>query len=189
MSDLKNQTTLTALRDGDQGEMKRIFQEHYRTVYLRIYRFVKQKETAEDLTQEVFLKLWRKKNQLEITDSLGGYLATMAYHEAMGFLRKNHATITDIDEQSAMKVGSDGNQEINRMDLQQQINTAVNQLPPRCKSVFVLSRFEGKSYKEIAEIMNISTKTVEHQLSKALRTLRLHLKDYIQMCLLILAFF
>ncbi len=189
MSDLKNQTTFTALRDGDRGEMKKIFQEHYRTVYLRIYRFVKQKETAEDLTQEVFLKLWRKKNQLEITDSLGAYLATMAYHEAMGFLRKNSATITDIDEQSVTKVGTDGNQEVNRMDLQQQINTGVNQLPPRCKSVFVLSRFEGKSYKEIAEIMNISPKTVEHQLSKALKSLRAHLKDYIQMCLLILSLF
>ena len=188
MSDLNNHSLLDLLHKGDKGAMKQIFEVHYRSVFLCIYRFVKQRETAEDLTQEVFLKLWRKKEQLQITGSLAAYISTMAYHEAMGYLRKTSTLITDIDDNAAVVVGSDGNDEVRKQDLQQQINVAVDQLPPRCKSVFILSRFEGKSYKEIADIMDISTKTVEHQLSKALKSLRIHLKDYMHGCILILFF-
>lgn len=170
---------MTRLAKGDQGAMQSIFQSYFSHIYQTTFRFIKQKEVSEDLSQEVFLKLWRKRASITINQTLKGYLTTMAYHEAMGYLRKHSPKITDLDQVQSMS-SEDGWDTIKKGELQHKINHSIDKLPPRCKSVFILSRFEAKTYREIAEIMEISVKTVENQMSKALFILRKELSEYIQ---------
>lgn len=178
MSIPDNQILIKQLANGDQKAMRDIFQRFFPLVYQKIYRVIRQKELSEDLAQEVFLKLWRKRQDVMISQSLEGYLATMAYHEALGHLRRKVPERQLVQtELIAEEVASDGHLEIEGQDLQERIDGVINTLPPRCRSVFVLSRFEGKSYKEISELMDISVKTVENQMIKALSTLRSSLKD------------
>ena len=167
--------------------MKEIFILYYEDVYRSIFRFVKQREVSEDLAQEVFLKLWRKREDIQIKQTLKGYIITMAYHEAMGHLRKS-SPVQTTEDLSHHAGGYDGHQDVVKLELEEKIVQAVDGLPPRCKSIFVLSRYEGKSYREIGKIMDISVKTVENQMSKALKTLRVDLHEYLNiliMCLII----
>lgn len=185
MNDPKYSHLLDQLAQDDELAMKSIFQEFYQGVYLTINRFVKQREISQDLAQEVFVKLWRKRHDLLIRDSLKGYLSMMSYHETMAYLRKPRPIQVEPVLVEHVLPSTDGNHEVAKLELQEQIDRVVKKLPPRCKTAFILSRFEGKSYKEIAAIMEISTKTVEHQMSKALKTLRVELSEYLPICLLI----
>jgi RNA polymerase sigma-70 factor (ECF subfamily) len=102
----------------------------------------------------------------------------MAYHEAMGYLRKPRPNTTALDTVHHLS-REDGWDNVKGAELEERIKNCIVGLTPRCKSVFILSRFEGKSYREIAEIMGISIKTVENQMSKALQILRKELQEYI----------
>ncbi len=180
----EDQALMRRLSEGDQAAMKEVFQEHYQQIYRTIYRFVHHAQVCEDLTQEVFLKVWRKRATITISQSLRGYLTTMAYHEAMSHLRKSGPKEVEPEPQMQVSYERDGQQVMENVELGQRIAHAIEKLPPRCKTTFVLSRFEGKSYKEIGQIMDISVKTVENQMGKALQLLRTDLKDYY--CVLIL---
>jgi RNA polymerase sigma-70 factor (ECF subfamily) len=185
MINLDTQSLTIKLAAGDQLAMREIFQRYFTLVYHKIFQIVRQKELSEDLAQEVFLKIWRKKSDLQISQSLEGYLATMAYHEALAHFRKKTPELyhgeTELPEHV---LGTDGHLEIENHDLHDRVDTAINKLPPRCRSVFVLSRYEGKSYREISELMDISIKTVENQMSKALSSLRITFKDLLTIMVL-----
>ena len=179
MNHLDSMNLLNRLADNDQLAMKEVFNTYYPLVYRNIFRVIRQKELSEDLTQDVFLRIWRKRGELAISQSLSGYLSTMAYHEALGHLRKKSTQLNSHTELVGDELHVDGNLEVEGRDLQERVDQAIEKLPPRCRGVFVLSRYEGKSYKEISELMQISIKTVENQMSKALSVLRASLKDVI----------
>jgi len=135
---------------------------------------------VEDLAQNVFIRLWEKRHKINITSSLGAYLRRMAINEALGHLRKNKNVhiekLTPITPQKETE-----NTETNYLhqELQEQIAAAIDTLPPKCRRVFQLSRYEGLTYREIAEKLGISVKTVENQMGKALRVLREKMKGYL----------
>ncbi len=186
MADHSDRDLMNRLAQGDQAAMQTIFTSYFTHIYQTTFRFIKQKEVSEDLSQEVFLKLWRKRNTITINQTLKGYLTRMAYHEAMGYLRKQTPRITELEDIDRVAT-EDGWETVKKEELEQKIKRSVDQLAPRCKSVFILSRFEGKSYREIAEIMDISVKTVENQMGKALQILRKELSEYIQIWVLLLS--
>ncbi|NND33208.1 MAG: RNA polymerase sigma-70 factor [Saprospiraceae bacterium] len=177
---------LSRLAADDQQAMKEVFEAYYPLVYHNIFRVIRQKELSEDLTQDVFVRFWRKRSDLTINQSLGGYLTTMAYHEAVGHLRKKSSQMSSPREVIGDELQIDGHLEVESRDLQDHVDQAIQQLPPRCRGVFLLSRYEGKSYKEIGEMMQISIKTVENQMSKALNVLRASLKDVITTLMLLI---
>ena len=182
MTGRTDQDLMNRLAQGDQGAMQTIFQSHFAHIYQTTYKFIKQKEISEDLSQEVFMKLWRKRSSITITQTLKGYLTTMAYHEAMGYLRKQAPKTADLDTVSHLSE-EDGWENVKKSELERKIHQAINGLAPRCKSVFILSRYEGKTYREIAALMEISVKTVENQMGKALQILRKELQEYIKLAL------
>lgn len=185
MINLDLETLFSRLAAGDQLAMKEIFHRCFHLVYKKIFLVVRQKELSEDLAQEVFLKIWKKREHLHIESNFEGYLATMAYHEALGYLRKKTPELQAVETESLDRVlKSDGHLEIEGMELQERVDKAISDLPPRCRGIFMLSRYEGKSYREIGEIMDISVKTVENQMGKALSTLRHSLHDLLAVLLL-----
>ena len=136
---------------------------------------------TEDLAQQVFIRFWEKRHTINITTSAGAYLHRMAVNEALAWMRSKKNQPTDeINATTPFKQEADVEQAYLHEELQQQIQRAVATLPPRCRAVFQLSRFEGLSYAEIAKEMDISVKTVEHQMGKALRVMREQLKGYLQ---------
>lgn len=184
MLEQQQKELLVQLRANHKQALKKIFDEHYNTVFHAIYRIVSDKNTAEDLSQDVFMRLWEKRHQIIINGSIGAYIRRMAINEGLGYLRKHRRyEVEEIQDQHS-PLTSSGEDVYMDGELEQQIQQAIATLPPRCKTVFVLSRFEELSYKEIGEKLDISPKTVENQISKALKIMRTALKGYLTFLLL-----
>jgi RNA polymerase sigma-70 factor (ECF subfamily) len=110
----------------------------------------------------------------------------MAINEALGHLRKNKVYIEELDPQTNKELAPDVEKQLLHSELENEIRAAIDNLPPRCRTVFQLSRFEELTYQEIADKMEISIKTVENQMGKALRVLREQLQQYLNLILWII---
>ncbi len=175
---------LQQLQTDDKTVLKSLFQKHYLSVCKSIHRFVKNKAEVEDIAQDVFIKFWEKRKKLNITSSVAAYLHRMAMNEAISYLRrKKHFESEEVIEYSVPNNLYSGEEKLLQNELQQNITDAINSLPPKCRAIFQLSRFEELTYKEIAAKLDISVKTVENQMGKALKVLRGKLKGYLGMFL------
>lgn len=155
-----------------------LFNNYYADLCKKAYRIVNDKDVAEDIVQDVFFKLWEKKLKIQIDTSLSAYLKRMVFNESISFLRKNKELLEFSDEINQNQFSDEPDYRLNQQELQAVIKEAIKKLPPKCKTVFLLSRMEELSYKEIAEHLGLSVKTVENQMGKALKLLRHSLKDY-----------
>ncbi len=165
----------------DKAVLKELFEAHYRQVCGTIHRLVGERGVTEDLAQQVFIRFWEKRESITITTSAGAYLHRMAINEALGWLRsKKNKPYEEISATTPFEQERDAEQNFLHGELEEKVRQAVDTLPPRCRAVFQLSRFEEKSYQEIADEMGISKKTVEHQMGKALRVLRDLLRPYLR---------
>lgn len=180
MTKEQTEDILTRLKRDDQTALKDLFQYQYPTVCQAIYRFVQDQARAEDLAQELFLRFWEKRHQIEVNSSLPAYLRRMAINEALGYLRRHkHYEETEFEPQFEPGAGSSAEESYLQGELEERIKAAIDTLPPKCRAVFQLSRFEELTYNEIANQMGISIKTVENQMGKALKLLRERLKVYL----------
>lgn len=179
MQKISQEEVLTRLKADDKSALKTLFQAYYAYVCSNILRIVKDRVLVEDLAQEVFLRFWQKRHQIEVNTSLKAYLRRMAINEALAHLRKQKVFEEEINPETMGGTTAGGEKQFLHMELEDHIRLAIDQLPPRCRTVFQLSRFEQLSYKEIAEQMDISVKTVENQMGKALKFLRTALKNYL----------
>ncbi|KAA3638420.1 MAG: RNA polymerase sigma-70 factor [Bacteroidetes bacterium] len=164
---------IALLRTDDERAVEFLFREHYDYLCGAVYRVLPRAEAVEDLVQEVFFELWRKRHKLQINTSFRAYLRKAAVNKTLNYIRDQR--IKTIDVEKAPEPSSrhtEVTEALEGKELQQKIDDAIDELPERCRMVFVLSRFEEKSYKEIAEELDISVKTVENQISKALKHLR-----------------
>ncbi len=142
---------------------------------------VHEEALAEDIAQEVFLEVWKKRQSLVVTTTLRAYLGRAGVNRALNYLRKHQPELFTEDEwpessgpfESAL-------QKLEADDLQERIDRAIAGLPERCRLVFSLSRFEEMSNKEVAAELGISEKTVENQMTKALRMLRDALEPFLK---------
>lgn len=168
------------LKADSQAAFQQIFRQHYPSACRAIRRFIKENSTVEDLAQDVFVRFWERRHQIDIKTSIGAYIHRMAINEALTFLRKQKRFQQDnIDDFSFSDKASSSIQVMEGEELKVKIQRAIDSLPPKCRTVFLLSRHEELSYKEIAAKLGISIKTVENQMGKALRVMREHLKDHL----------
>ena len=174
------------LLEGEKG-----FKVVFDTFYPRLLRFAKEyvgdRFEAENILQDVFLKLWEKRALLPADINLQAYLLTMVKNKCMDFL-KHRQVVEHISvdwETAALKETSFNYYAISRFEPEQMdvesvewiVENAINNLPEQCRKAFELSRYEGLKYKEIADKMGVSVKTVETHISNALKILRVTLKD------------
>ncbi|MEM1217152.1 MAG: RNA polymerase sigma-70 factor [Bacteroidota bacterium] len=184
MENLLHQDWLTRIRSGDQRALQAVFDQQYEAVCRAIFRFVQDPGLSEDLAQEVFVRFWDKRNNIQIDSNLSAYLRRMAVNEALGYLRKKSRFVADeLPLHLPGKQAASADEALANQELSQRIQHAVASLPPRCRAVFQLSRFEDKTYQQIATHLDISPKTVENQMGKALRILREKLGDYLTILL------
>jgi len=176
------------IQEEDEVAFKVIFNRYYSRLFYFILEFVSYNDIAENIVQDTFFTLWNKRHTMKEDSNLGAFLFTVAKNNCLYKLREQRSRqkvfssniLSQEDIEMNMDVLSSLDtslftfEEINRI-----IELTLEELPPQCKKVFILSRFNEKKNKEIAEELNISIKVVEKHISKGLKKFRVTLKDYL----------
>lgn len=175
----------------DQDTFEQVFKVHFKALHSYAYAILKDMDMAEEIVQTVFLKLWEKKETIRINTSLKAYLFKTVYYDSLNHLKHEKVKMKHWDHiHYELKQGAaqeSGEPLIGQeKELQQRLDQALNLLPEKCRMVFQLSRFEELKYREIADRLNISIKTVEAHMGKALKTLRAELAEFLPLLLLFL---
>ena len=172
----------------DKGAFEELFRSFFPSQVLFAQKYVPDQDTAKEIVHNVFLNLWEKRQQVDAGSPMKSYLFTSVHNRCLNYIRDQKKF--DRDETRFQRLDStefsDGVDRLEEQELEQRIYDALQALPEKCKEVFMLNRFEGLKYAEIAEKLNISVKTVETQMSRALKILREKLADYLGMILLFL---
>jgi len=165
------------------AEFEKLYFENYAYLCQSIYRFVRDEEITKDIVQDVFLKYWQKIYELRITESPKSYLLKACIHQALNYLKErerrlNRENAFAVDTTKSPDPSSQPDTKYEAAETSSTIQESIDQLPPACRNAFLLSRYEEKSYKEIASLLNISVNTVEKHIGKALKILREVLKRH-----------
>ncbi len=171
----------------DKQLFEQLFREYFSPLCNFALGYVNDLDTAKEIVQEVFINLWDKKDSITSDKSVKAYLFTSVRNRCLNYIRdhkKFRSYVLDVELEDYEMVFE--NNSMTQTETQIKIQQAIEKLPEKCRQVFQLSRFDELKYKEIAEKMGISIKTVEAQVSKALKILREELKELIISMLLIL---
>lgn len=172
---------LAALRQGDAAAFRLLFDRHYPLLLADAYRLFPDEDTCKDLAQEVFVELWRKRESLDIRISLRAYLRRAVVNRTLNFIKSSRRFVLEEAEAEAPIADTspaDIRHKQEQENLDAALQAALETLPEKCRLVFSLSRFEQQSHREISESLGISMKTIENQITKALRVLREALAQY-----------
>ena len=165
---------------GSTALFEQLFKAHFKDLHGYACSIVKDDATAEEMVQNVFYKLWEKKDRVNIEQSVSGYLYRAVYNECMNYLKHNKVKRNyQVHVNSTSSEAFDGEEQVELRELQQKIQTALSELPEQCRTIFHLSRNEELKYSNIADKLGISMKTVEYQMGKALKLLRSKLADFL----------
>lgn len=163
---------------GDVEAFDKLFAKYSRKLYGFALRYLKSKSDAEDLVQSVFVKVWEKHSSLKKEASFNSYLFTIAYHDIQKYFRSK--TYFSAYVKDAVACGDLADNSVEGMDygsVLDRVDQLIAQLPKRRREIFVKSRKEGLTSKEIARDLEISPGTVDNNISEALKFLREHLKN------------
>lgn len=187
----QEQQWLSGLRQGREEDLERIFNRYYRYLVVTAYQLLHDDDRAQDQVQELFFSLWTKREQLKVEGRLKAYLRKAVVNRCIDEIRREKRRGSASEEALPYQVSSlaSADSQIEASELQQHINTAVDALPNRCRAIFALSRFQQLSNKEIAAQLGITVKTVENQMTKALRHLRQALSTHLPEWLIIFLLF
>jgi RNA polymerase sigma-70 factor (family 1) len=174
------------LMENEDAFMEALFRTYFSFVCKTIYRIVQSNATAEDLAQDVFIKIWNRRAELHQV-YFKAYLHRAAINMALDYLDKNKRRGVHMPMEEYMEPvqAAPAGQSLHQTT--RHIQQAIDKLPEKCREIFILSRYEELSYREIATTLNISVKTVENQMMTALKKLRVSLQDYLQVFILFLA--
>lgn len=175
---------LSLIKEGDEYAYELVFRRYYVSLCGFATRFVGQPETAEGIVQNIFLKLWEKRAGLEIAVSLKSYLFRAVYNSCNNYLshlkvKRKHLLFVQNNSFQEELLSDPILKNLTYKELDEKIKEAIERLPPACKQIFKMSRFDGLKYAQIAAQRDISIKTVETQISRALVKLREELKEYL----------
>jgi RNA polymerase sigma-70 factor, ECF subfamily len=176
----------------DESAFEKVFKDNFKKLQSYAITIVGDENVAEEMVQNLFFKLWDRSEKINIQSSIAAYLYRAVYNESCnylkhqkvrkGFLNYSKHAMSDISTEKASK-------KVLVTELEQRIKNALNDLPEQCRTVFQLSRFEELKYQQIADTLGISIKTVEAQMGKALRIMRVKLVDYLPLVFLFLNYY
>jgi RNA polymerase sigma-70 factor (ECF subfamily) len=173
----------------DKPLFEQLFKTHFVHLCNFALQFVKDTDSAKDITQKVFISLWENREKIDAQKSIQSYLFTSVRNRSLNYIRdqkKYRSEVLDLEihdfeipfEEDTLALS----------ELKEKISMALNELPEKCRLVFEMCRYQNMKYKDIAEELDISVKTVEAHMSKALKSLRTNLDDYGYILLLIYGF-
>jgi len=183
---IQDNDILSRIRTGEEAAFEVLFKEHYAGLCVFATRILESRAVAEETVQDVFLRLWERRNEWETTGSVSAYLYAAVRNRAFNRVRQNRAqdewrarVVRDHAAEPRLVESSAADESVRADELAAAIERAIGELPPRCREAFVLRRQHHLSYIEIARVMNIAPKTVEIQIGTALKSLRGKLADWL----------
>ena len=176
MTEPNDISVLVDLNCSDETQFNQLFNTYYQPLCFFCNGYIKDLDLARSLVQQVFVDLWLKQNKVRIKQNIKSYLYASVRNKSIDYLRhqKQFIHLTEKDKDIREVPFHDLIQQAETLE---QINQSINQLPEKCKEIFLLCRFDGLKYKQIAHKLNISVKTVEMQMGIALKKLRSELGD------------
>jgi len=179
--------TIISYNNLDQQLFEQLFKKYFVQLTNFAKSYVKDEDIAKELVQDAFINLWQKKEDIDKDKSIKSYLYTTVKNRSLNYIRdnkkyKNEYLDIELEKSNDFSVSDI----ISSEELQTQITASISNLPNKCRMIFEMSRFEDLKYKEIAEKLNLSIKTIENQIGKALKILRKDLKEYLPFLFLFL---
>ena len=162
------------IRKGHVGQFELLFRSSYVSLVRYAKTLIKDHDTAEEIVQDLFFRLWQDKEKLNIESSLNGYLFRSVHNKCLHYIEHNRVVerhAEDILNRQAERQESPSDI-LNYKELQEKVARILERLPERCGKIFTMSRFEGLKYNEIAEKLSVSVKTVEANMGRALKEFR-----------------
>ena len=177
---------IQSLARRDEASFEQVFKTHFKNLHAYACSITKEETVAEEVVQNVFVKLWERSEALSIAGSVTAYLYRAVYNESLNYLK--HQKVRSAYGQHVVHTMKNetehGGKKLQLKELEGRLAEAMNDLPEQCRTIFQMSRFDELKYREIADKLGISVKTVESQMSKALRLLRVKLVDFLIFILL-----
>jgi RNA polymerase sigma-70 factor, ECF subfamily len=182
---------LLRFKEGDEHAFEKIFKADYNRIAGFCQQFIGDKDKARSLAQEAFVKLWLNRKKVDSVNGIRSFLYTSAKTDCLNYLRHKKVINNYEDHQLQLKEGQINGEILESFDFNQLefteletlINQSISELPEKCRQVFMMSRMEGKKNSEIASELDISVKSVEANVTRALKTLRIKLSEYLPLIL------
>jgi RNA polymerase sigma-70 factor (ECF subfamily) len=178
-----------AYKKMDEATFESLFRKHFMALVAFAMKFLRDTDTAKEIVHDVFIRLWEKRDNMDPQRSIKSYLFTSVHNRCLNYIRDNKKY--DHSEFHLEKLEENTNWENNdklvETETELRIRKAIDDLPDKCREIFILSRFEELKYAEIATKLGISIKTVEAQMSRALKSLRENLIEYITIVVLVMS--
>jgi RNA polymerase sigma-70 factor (family 1) len=173
--DFSEQLLVSELKNGNEKAFRKLYDFYYQDIYGYSISLLKSKELAEENVQDVFLKIWLNRENLNLEQSFKSFLFTIARNQAFNLLNKaaNDVLLKEEVFYTSEKSHAEGDFSIREEDCKKLKKQAIKQLPPKRKRIFKMSRKQGKTYEEISQELGISVNTVKSQMSKALESMRI----------------
>jgi RNA polymerase sigma-70 factor, ECF subfamily len=185
--ELTDQQHFDALASGDITAFEMYFKSFYQPLCSYAYSFLHDRDEAEEIVQSTFLSVWERRETLKVHTSGKSYMYAMVRNACLNVIKHEKIKQKYVGEEIAL--AQPGYESVAQIvastELETRIQAAIEKLPEQCRLVFKLSRFEELKYNEIAEQLDISVKTVENHMGKALKIMREQLKDYLPLLIAI----
>jgi len=162
------------IRNGDAGQFESLFRSSYVSLVRYAKTLIKDHDTAEEIVQDLFFRLWQDKDKLKIESSLNGYLFRAVHNKCLHFIEHSRVVERHAEEMAYQQPETHESPSdiLNYKELQEKVARILERLPEKCGKIFTMSRFEGLKYTEIAEKLSVSVKTVEANMGRALKEFR-----------------
>ncbi len=188
--ELENEAIGTLLAQRDKTTFEQVFKTHFKRLHAYAFTILQDEVEAEEMVQQVFFKLWERSDSLSFNSPVAAYLYRAVHNESMNYIK--HQKVRSTHQlQVAYRMKNEVEHPAKKVmagELEKKIHTAMNELPEQCRTIFQLSRFDELKYREIADKLGISVKTVENQMGKALKLMRTKLVDFLTYILLFINF-
>jgi RNA polymerase sigma-70 factor (ECF subfamily) len=175
IKNLSNEQLQVLLKEGNEHAFNEIYNRFWKVLYTYAFRIYTEEKICEDIVQEVFISLWSKRKNTEITN-IEGYLLRAIKYKISNYIRDLKFTSTHTEVLQNLTISNTSEKNLEYQEFEKLVFSEINKLTPKCKIVFKLSRFDQLSNTEISEKLNISIRTVEKHISDALKTLKSSLK-------------
>ena len=162
----------------DKKAFKTLYNLYHDKLFNYINSYTNSKPLTQDIIQDTFIKVWNSRESFDFKQSIGGYLYRMAYHTFVDDYRKKQLNFKLLDTLVYKKMNELIEEDVEEKSQKiKKIKKAIEELPPRCKEIFIMSKYQGYKYSEISEELGISYKTVENQIGKAYSLIKNKVKD------------
>ncbi len=179
---------LNLIKEGDVRAFENLFDANYRSLIFLARKIVGDLDKAKDIVQAVFVAIYENRANLTINSSIKSYLYKSVYNACLNHIKQTNIHNHHHDQLKNQLSESDDTDFMVQAELEERIRVIVENLPSQCGAIFRMNRFQGMKNREIAEKLNISIRTVETQISKALKILRDNLADFLTVLLLTILF-